>query len=400
MFTADWRSFAQVLVCRTRSTPNPAGAAARSRDWRIDVWRGLALLMIYVNHIPDNVFSILTTKYWGFADAAELFVFASGLSIAHALATRYAANVKGGMFFLGRRIVALYVCHLALVLVMAAIYATYAGSAPPEAPRRDMGLGPFFSETEKAVPRILTLTYLPQFMDILPMYIVLLSAAALAFPVYRARWWLYLVTALPLWMLARSFRFNLPDFSPSGAWFFNPFCWQLMFFTGFAIRFLRDLPWFDRLITHRAALPASGAIVLAGLFGAAPWAYRGLLTEWTPLEDILTPYLDKQYLSPLRYIHFLGCAHLAYIVTRRYPGMRFTVWARVCAVIGQFPLPVFAFSTILAVCGTILVDLHGGGAAAQAAVTGIGVCAMALFAIALKEMRAAARTPENALIPA
>ena len=58
----------------------PAPAAVRERDHRIDVLRGLALLMIFVDHIPDNVLSLVTMHNFGFCDAAEAFVLLAGMS--------------------------------------------------------------------------------------------------------------------------------------------------------------------------------------------------------------------------------------------------------------------------------------------------------------------------------
>ena len=52
----------------------------------IDFWRGLALVTIYVNHIPGNTFERYTYSQYGISDAAELFVFLAGWSIG--IATR------------------------------------------------------------------------------------------------------------------------------------------------------------------------------------------------------------------------------------------------------------------------------------------------------------------------
>ncbi|MCB1958712.1 MAG: OpgC domain-containing protein, partial [Rhodocyclaceae bacterium] len=38
---------------------------ARQRDGRIDVLRGLALVMIFINHVPGTVFEHLTNRNFG-----------------------------------------------------------------------------------------------------------------------------------------------------------------------------------------------------------------------------------------------------------------------------------------------------------------------------------------------
>jgi hypothetical protein len=58
------------------------------RDLRLDFFRGISLLFIFVDHIPDNTISYLTLANFVFNDAAEIFVFISGYT---------AAVVFGGM---------------------------------------------------------------------------------------------------------------------------------------------------------------------------------------------------------------------------------------------------------------------------------------------------------------
>src|SRR5262245_59346697 len=57
--------------------PRPEGAG---RDFRIDFFRGLALYMILIDHIYLNPLAKLTYQRFGFSDAAEIFVFLSGVS--------------------------------------------------------------------------------------------------------------------------------------------------------------------------------------------------------------------------------------------------------------------------------------------------------------------------------
>ena len=52
------------------------------RDLRLDLFRGLANWAIFLDHIPHEVMSSITTKNYGFSDAADLFVFVSGYTAA------------------------------------------------------------------------------------------------------------------------------------------------------------------------------------------------------------------------------------------------------------------------------------------------------------------------------
>src|SRR5260370_40569235 len=52
------------------------------RDLRIDACRGIALWWIFLDHVPNNIGSWLTLRNYGFGDAAEIFVFVSGVTFA------------------------------------------------------------------------------------------------------------------------------------------------------------------------------------------------------------------------------------------------------------------------------------------------------------------------------
>ncbi|EFH09972.1 OpgC domain-containing protein, partial [Teichococcus cervicalis] len=98
----------------TRTTAPPSGAAwPGGRDSALDVWRGFALVAIFVNHAGDSVLQRLTPLNFGFSDAAELFVLFAG----HAAALAYLPRHRpGGAAVLRRRLLGrlgrLYAAHL------------------------------------------------------------------------------------------------------------------------------------------------------------------------------------------------------------------------------------------------------------------------------------------------
>src|SRR5438034_9940351 len=57
-------------------------SVSTERDLRLDLFRGLALWLIFVDHIPQNIVNWLTIRNYGFSDAAEIFVFISGYTAA------------------------------------------------------------------------------------------------------------------------------------------------------------------------------------------------------------------------------------------------------------------------------------------------------------------------------
>src|SRR5262249_51191711 len=87
--------------------PSPA------RDIRLDLFRGLALWFIFLDHIPGNVASWITVRNFGFSDATELFVFISG----YTAALVYGRTMREqGMVGTGARILKrawqIYVAHI------------------------------------------------------------------------------------------------------------------------------------------------------------------------------------------------------------------------------------------------------------------------------------------------
>src|SRR5262245_19770054 len=94
---------------------------ASGRDIRLDLFRGLALGFIFVDHVPTNLVSWLTVRNYGFSDATEIFVFISGYTAVIAYARmmqregwlRAAARVY-------RRVWQLYVAHILLFVAFTA----------------------------------------------------------------------------------------------------------------------------------------------------------------------------------------------------------------------------------------------------------------------------------------
>ncbi|TGV29118.1 hypothetical protein EN811_30190, partial [bacterium M00.F.Ca.ET.168.01.1.1] len=88
------------------------------RDTRIDVLRALALLTIFVDHVPGTVFENWTYKNFGFSDAAEAFVLISGISVALAYGTKFK---PGGRLLatlkMWRRAGVLYAAHIVTTMV-------------------------------------------------------------------------------------------------------------------------------------------------------------------------------------------------------------------------------------------------------------------------------------------
>ena len=72
---AWWRLAAGL---RDRLAATSHALSLRGRDHRVDALRGAALLMMFVDHIPQNLLNRFTMRNVGFADAAEGSVLLAG----------------------------------------------------------------------------------------------------------------------------------------------------------------------------------------------------------------------------------------------------------------------------------------------------------------------------------
>ena len=99
-------------------------AASSSRDHRIDWLRGIALISIFINHMPGNRFENWTTRNFGFSDAAELFVLLAGVAAAFAFFRRFERGEHAGVAMKAlRRAFVLYGAHLASTLAAVSVFA-------------------------------------------------------------------------------------------------------------------------------------------------------------------------------------------------------------------------------------------------------------------------------------
>jgi hypothetical protein len=62
---------------------------SRERDLRLDFCRGLALIIMFIDHVPDKPLSNWTLRNFFFCDEAEIFVLISGVTTYLAYGSRF-----------------------------------------------------------------------------------------------------------------------------------------------------------------------------------------------------------------------------------------------------------------------------------------------------------------------
>ena len=203
-----------------------------TRETRIDLIRGLSLLMIFVGH-ATFVFSEAFQQSRGFSDASELFVMMAGMSAALAyfpLARPFSFRATAAKTL--RRAGKLYGIHVALVLVL-----LLASCAPVlknnPAIMATFGLTDFWRDSTHLLGEVLLLQFMPGDLDILPLYVLLLAIIPVVFWLYERSAWLLGAMAAGLWLVAGAGHLNLVNLAlPTGSWYFDPLSWQLIFTLG------------------------------------------------------------------------------------------------------------------------------------------------------------------------
>jgi hypothetical protein len=281
----------------------------RPRDIRLDLFRGLAMLIIVVAHIPSNPWNDWIPARFGFSSAAEMFVFCSGLASAAAFGAVFVKRGVGlGAMRIAHRIWQLYWAQIAPFLVIVAIsaLASQRAGAPDYLARLDLGW--FIANPAEAIAALMTLRYIPQYFDMLPMYMAVLASLPLAFALSRLHRLLPLALAAALWLLVQFTGVNLSARPGTDwVWYFNPLAWQFLFIVGFSF----GMGWLKPpRLRDRRLVVVSLAIVL-GSVPAAFWGFTNAFPALAAIEPMLGYDGAPTSLHPLRLVHFLSLAYLA-----------------------------------------------------------------------------------------
>src|ERR1700692_4402324 len=243
----------------------PAELKAAGRDLRIDACRGIALWCIFLDHIPNNVGSWLTLRNYGFSDAAEVFMFVSGLTCALAYSKAWRCEGWTGVINRTlRRSWDIYVAFLLLTLASAILIHLVGGGPSAEASNTRILL----DQPGATLARAAILQYRPVNTDVLPIFVLLhLLFAPLLWLLLRVPN-LTLGASLALYALVHVCGWTVPA-CPKSHWAFNPMAWQLLVVLGAwcMIEGNRVQPW----VRSRAALVLAVLYLLFSLVIVLSW---------------------------------------------------------------------------------------------------------------------------------
>jgi hypothetical protein len=375
----------------------------RARDPRLDFFRGSAMFIIFIAHCRGNVLWNVIPARFGMSDAADMFVFLSGMAASIAFGgTFIRLGAVIGTARIAWRCVQLYAAHLGLFFASAAIIAAGTRLAGGIDYVVLDTLQHFFADPGSALIGLFTLTYVPHYFDILPLYIVVLAMVPAAMLLARIHPACVVAASVALWAAANRWGLNFPaNADQQPVWYFNPFAWQLIFFTGFALR----RGWVRVPLDSAVLLWGSIGVLVLGLGISLPSVFERV----PPLDALriwIANHTDKTDLDLLQYLHFLAEAYVAVAILKGREGVLLHPPWKPFVACGQQALSIFVSCEILAQLGGMVFDRWGNGWAAQIVVNGVAFAV--LFAVAylvawLKRApwkRLAAHAPAPVAVPA
>ncbi|HVC54859.1 MAG TPA: OpgC domain-containing protein [Stellaceae bacterium] len=364
-----------------------------TRDLRLDFFRGVSLIFIFVDHIPDNVLSHFTLQAIGFFDAAEVFIFISGFTAALVYGRRL--TDKGPLYASAqvlRRAWQLYVAHIFLFVLFIAEVSYTATAFQNPMYNEEMRVAAFLDEPHIAVVQALLLEFQPAFLDILPMYIVVLLIFPAVLLGMRRHWLLVLVPSALIYLAVQIFDLSVPAYPPGHTWFFNPLAWQFLFVAG---ALLGDAAIRGRDLTRlvRLAYPVAAIVFAVTLVVRLTWTIHGV---WDASPALFLKELwpvDKSNLAPIRLVSFFA---VVVLVTAHVPrDARFlnSAAARPLVRCGQQSLEIFCLGILLSALGHFILVEYNSALAMQLAVNVAGISTMLLIARMIGWYKAMDRMP-------
>lgn len=353
--------------------------AAHGRDARIDLFRGIANWFIFLDHIPDNVVNWITIRNYGFSGAVDIFVFISG----YAAAIVYAKMTLERGFIVGasrifKRVWQLYAAYVVLFVIYLVAITDVAARFSATDLIYEFNVAGVVDHPMRTLIYGLLLESRPLNLDILQLYIVLVAFFPPVLWLMLRKPDFALAGSVALYFAARAFDWNLRSV-PDGNWYFNPFCWQLLFVLGawFALggvdkcrALLRSSLVLYVAITY---LLFALALTMAGRFPE----FGDLLPAW--LLDAFHPN-DRENLAPYRVLHLLAAALMVMrFMPKDWPGLEWPVF-RPLIVCGQQSLAVFCLGVFLSFAAHFALLLSWGSLLAQFLVSAGGLAIMTLAA--------------------
>jgi hypothetical protein len=373
-----------------RTTTSPS---APSRDLRLDFFRGVALICIFIDHIPENYLNYFTLSAVGFFDAAEVFIFISGFTAALVYGRTLAARgVLLATVQVLRRAWQLYVAHIFLFVIFIAEVSYTVKTFNNPMYNEEMGVGDFLEHPHIAVVQAMLLQFQPTFLDILPLYIVMLLIFPAVLVCLRRHPMVALIPSALIYLEVQIFNVDMPAYPAGSVWTFNPLAWQLLFVLGAMLGQAETRSGGRARLVEKAFWPALAIAVLAFVIRLS-WTFHGIWESVPALFERQLWPLNKGNLSPIRLVSFFAVVMLvARLVSPQARFMRMAA-ARPLVLCGRHSLEIFCLSILLSALGHFLLSEFNAGVTMQLGVNVVGIAVLCLTAGMLDWYRAVQQVP-------
>ena len=329
-----------------------------TRDSRVDLLRGMAIVFVVVNHLGmTSLFQLLTQEAVGFVSGAELFVLFSGLVVGMVYGPRVKADFGTVVDLTSRRAAKLYVTALAVLIGVFLISLLPVFQTDTLTTFVDQGTGGAghtgagrtydlyagmeslfqFPVPPQVLPAVLLLQFGPWQFNVMGLYVVLLLVSPLILAALnrgKAVW--VLAATLAVYVVGALTRFRIlpSQFEDS----FPLLVWQVLFVIGLVAGFHRHriISWFSDHTWAVAACTAA-AFIFAFLSWGNPYLANGFdvrlsIVPDTVYRSMYDLFFGRTYLAPGRLLNVLLLVVAAYAFLTAY-------WKPVARALGWFLIP-------------------------------------------------------------
>jgi hypothetical protein len=347
------------------------------RDFRIDLFRGLALWWIFLDHVPETFLNQLTPRNIGFSDAAEILVFLSGLasgSVYGGVARQ--SGVAAASLRALRRAFQIYAAQIVTIIILLVEISLLAIWQPSLLDHANLAV--FVENPAETMFQAMMLRYSPVDLDPLLLMAVLHFGLVLILPA-MARWPTpVLIVSATVYFLAHRFDWSIPAY-PKGVIYFNPLDWQLLYIFGiwWGMRHAKEQP---AILRSRFLAGVAAIYLLFALFITLGWHFHSLEAYVpTAIARVIYP-IDKGDLDILRLLHFLALALLCWrLLPCDLPALR-TRFFRPLVRCGEYSLVVYCVSVLLSFAAHAILSGGWNNLASQTLVSLAGIAIMTAVA--------------------
>ncbi|HEX8047455.1 MAG TPA: OpgC domain-containing protein [Rhizobium sp.] len=355
------------------------------RDTRLDVLRALALITIFINHVPGQFFEHLTTKNFGFSDGAEAFVLISGISVGLAYGTRFKPGNRLLIAWKAvKRAFTLYTAHMITTFITLVLFISGAWIFRQVGLLCEVNILAVLMNPARGIQALLLLGHQIGYNNILPMYGALFLMLPLMLVVEARSPLFLLLVSGGVWLLAGIYQIAPHTTLLDGFWFLNPLSWQFLFVIGFVA--VMHVKRGGRIAYNPILFALSLAYVMLSFIWVTDrlWVLGDQLAA-LGLPTVITGF-DKTFLSLPRLLHVLALAYLIICIPSVSRLLRRPA-DHPLTILGRHSLSIFVAGTILAMAGQVILYVTEKDPAVGAAYVVVGIVLQFAYAYYLEHKR-------------